>query len=108
MTTVELCAGFEVGRSAVHAKARAIERAMGTLPFDPEWMRSLFHVDHRRVANPLPPCLEEQTTIALLIFSDRESKKYIQFSCTNGNIILNLPTNRLDQFEIGRAGGLTL
>jgi hypothetical protein len=36
MTTAELCAAFEVGRSAVHAKARAIERAIGTLPFDPE------------------------------------------------------------------------
>jgi hypothetical protein len=37
ITTAELRAAFEVGRSAVHAKARAIERALGTLPFDPEW-----------------------------------------------------------------------
>jgi len=28
---------FEVGESTVHAKARAIEKAVGTHPFDPEW-----------------------------------------------------------------------
>jgi hypothetical protein len=37
MTTAELCAVFEVGESTVHAKARAIEKAVGTNPFDPEW-----------------------------------------------------------------------
>ena len=37
MTTAELCAVFEVGESTVHAKARAIEKAVGTHPFDPEW-----------------------------------------------------------------------
>ena len=42
MTTVELCAAFEVGESTVHAKARAIEKALGTRSFDPQWMvRSL-------------------------------------------------------------------
>ncbi len=37
MKTAELCAAFEVGESTVHAKARAIERALGTQPFDPQW-----------------------------------------------------------------------
>ena len=37
MTTAELCAAFEVGESTVHAKARAIEKAVGTKPFDPQW-----------------------------------------------------------------------
>jgi hypothetical protein len=38
MTTAELCAAFEVGESTIHAKARAIEKALGTQPFDPLWM----------------------------------------------------------------------
>jgi hypothetical protein len=37
MTTAELCAAFEVGESTVHAKACAIENALGTHPFDPQW-----------------------------------------------------------------------
>jgi hypothetical protein len=42
MTTAELCAAFKVGESTVHAKARAIEKALGIQPFDPQWMlRSL-------------------------------------------------------------------
>jgi Domain of unknown function (DUF6398) len=42
MTTAELCAAFKVGESTVHAKARAIENALGRQPFDPQWMlRSL-------------------------------------------------------------------
>jgi hypothetical protein len=42
MTTMELCAAFAVGESTVHAKARAIEKALGTRSFDPQWMvRSL-------------------------------------------------------------------
>jgi len=35
--TIAECAVFEVGESTVHAKARAIEKAIGTHPFDPEW-----------------------------------------------------------------------
>jgi hypothetical protein len=42
MTTADLCAAFQVGESIVHAKARAIENALGIGPFDPQWMlRSL-------------------------------------------------------------------
>ncbi len=42
MTTAKLCAEFQVGESTVHAKARAIENALGIGPFDPQWMlRSL-------------------------------------------------------------------
>jgi hypothetical protein len=37
MTTAELCAAFDVGESTVHAKARAIEKAIGARPFDPQW-----------------------------------------------------------------------
>ena len=37
MTTAELCAAFDVGESTVHAKARAIEKAIGIVPFDPQW-----------------------------------------------------------------------
>jgi hypothetical protein len=37
MTTAVLCAAFEVGESTVHGKARAIEKALGTHPFDPQW-----------------------------------------------------------------------
>jgi hypothetical protein len=37
MTNAELCAAFEVSESTVHAKARTIEKALGTRPFDPQW-----------------------------------------------------------------------
>ncbi len=37
MTTADLCAAFDVGESTVHAKARAIETAIGARPFDPQW-----------------------------------------------------------------------
>jgi hypothetical protein len=37
MTTAELCSAFEVGESTVHAKARAIEKVLGTQPFDLQW-----------------------------------------------------------------------
>jgi hypothetical protein len=37
MKTAELFAAFGVGESTVNAKARAIERALGTQPFDPQW-----------------------------------------------------------------------
>jgi hypothetical protein len=37
MTTAALCAAFEVSESTVHAKARAIERTLGTQPYDPRW-----------------------------------------------------------------------
>jgi hypothetical protein len=33
----DLCAAFDVGESTVHAKARAIEKAIGVGPFDPQW-----------------------------------------------------------------------
>ena len=36
ITTVELCAALQVGESTVHAKARAIENALG-VDFDPRW-----------------------------------------------------------------------
>ena len=35
--TTDLCAAFDVGESTVHAKARAIEKAIGVGPFDPQW-----------------------------------------------------------------------
>ena len=37
MTTADLCAAFDVGESTVHAKARAIEKAIGVRSFDPQW-----------------------------------------------------------------------
>jgi hypothetical protein len=37
MTTADLCAAFDVGESTVHAKARAIEKAIGVGSFDPQW-----------------------------------------------------------------------
>jgi Domain of unknown function (DUF6398) len=37
ITTAELCAAFEVGESTVHAKAREIEKTLGTQPLDPRW-----------------------------------------------------------------------
>jgi Domain of unknown function (DUF6398) len=37
MTTADLCAAFDVGESTIHAKARAIEKAIGVGPFDPQW-----------------------------------------------------------------------
>jgi hypothetical protein len=38
MTTADLCAAFGVGESTAHAKARAIEEALGAGPFDPQWV----------------------------------------------------------------------
>ena len=37
MTTTDLCAAFGIGESTVHSKARMIEQAVGTRPFDPRW-----------------------------------------------------------------------
>jgi hypothetical protein len=37
MTTADLCDAFGVGASTVHGKARAIEKAIGARPFDPQW-----------------------------------------------------------------------
>src|SRR5258707_15791261 len=37
MTTAELCGAFQIGESTVHAKARVIEKALGTQAFDPQW-----------------------------------------------------------------------
>jgi len=37
MTTAELCAAFQVDESTVHAKARAVENALGFGAFDPRW-----------------------------------------------------------------------
>ena len=37
MTTTELCAAFGVSESTVNPKARVIEKALGTQPFDPQW-----------------------------------------------------------------------
>jgi Domain of unknown function (DUF6398) len=37
MKTADLCAAFEVSESTVHAKARAIEKALGTEACDPRW-----------------------------------------------------------------------
>ena len=37
VATVELCAALQVGESTVHAKARAIENALGVESFDPRW-----------------------------------------------------------------------
>ena len=37
ITTLELCAAFQVGESTVHAQARAIENALGVESFDPRW-----------------------------------------------------------------------
>ena len=37
MTTTELCAAFGVSESTVNTKARVIEKALGTQPFDPQW-----------------------------------------------------------------------
>jgi hypothetical protein len=37
VTTAQLCAAFKVSESTVHAKARVIEKALGTNPFDPQW-----------------------------------------------------------------------
>jgi hypothetical protein len=37
MKTADLCAAFEVSESTLHAKARAIEKALGTEACDPRW-----------------------------------------------------------------------
>ena len=37
MTAAALCTAFEVSESTVHAKARTIEKALGTKPLDPQW-----------------------------------------------------------------------
>jgi hypothetical protein len=37
LNTAELCAAFEVGESTVHAKAREIEKTLGTQPLDARW-----------------------------------------------------------------------
>ena len=37
LPTKDLCKAFDVGESTVHAKARAIEKALAIHPLDPRW-----------------------------------------------------------------------
>jgi len=88
MTTAELCAAFEVGESTVHAKARAIEKAVGTKPFDPQWtLPSLVH------KNPLVWMAE----VNGLMVDLRNMPREVQEIAFKNGLIPYMPADRKDR-----------
>ncbi len=88
MTTAELCAAFEVGESTVHAKARAIEKAVGTKPFDPQWtLRSLVE------KNPLVWMAE----VNGLMVDLRNMPREVQEIAFKNGLIPYMPADRKDR-----------
>jgi Domain of unknown function (DUF6398) len=88
MTTAELCAAFEVGESTVHAKARSIEKALGTQPFDAQWMlRSLVE------KNPLVWMAE----VNGLLVDLRNMPREVQEIAFEDGLIPYIPADRKDR-----------
>ena len=88
MTTAQLCAAFEVGESTVHAKARAIERVVGTQPFDPQWtLPSLLE------KNPLTWMAE----VNGLLVDLRDMPREIQEMAFENGLIPYIPADRKNQ-----------
>jgi hypothetical protein len=88
MTTAELCGAFEVGESTVHAKARAIEKALGTHPFDPQW--TLPSVAEK---NPLVWMAE----VNGLLVDLRDMPREVQEIAFEDGLIPYIPADRKDQ-----------
>jgi len=88
MTTAELCAAFEVGESTVHAKARAIEKALGTQPFDPQWT---------------PPSLADKNPLVWmaevngLLVDLRDMPREVQEIAFEDGLIPYIPADRKEQ-----------
>jgi hypothetical protein len=88
MTTTELCAAFEVGESTVHAKARVIEKALGTQPFDPQWT--------------LPSMAEKSPLVWLaevngLLVDLRDMPREVQEIAFEDGLIPYIPADRKDR-----------
>jgi len=88
MTTAELCAAFKVGESTLHAKARAIEKALGIQPFDPQWM--------------LPSLVEKNPLVWIanvngLLADLRDMPREVQEIAFENGLIPYIPADRDDQ-----------
>jgi uncharacterized protein DUF6398 len=88
MTTAELCSAFEVGESTVHAKARAIEKVLGTHPFDPQWT--------------LPSLAEKNPLLWMaevdgLLVDLRDMPREVQEIAFEDGLIPYIPADRKDQ-----------
>jgi hypothetical protein len=88
MTTAELCAAFDVGESTVHAKVRAIEKAIAARPFDPQWT--------------LPSLVEKNPLVWMaevngLLVDLRDMPREIQEIAFEDRLIPYIPTDRESQ-----------
>jgi uncharacterized protein DUF6398 len=88
MTTVELCAAFEVGESTVHAKAHVIKKALGTQSFDPQWM-----VPSLAEKSPLVWMAE----VNGLLVDLRDMPREIQEIAFEDGLIPHVPADRSDR-----------
>ena len=88
MTAADLCAAFGVGESTLHSKARMIEEALGTNPFDPRWtLPSLAD------QNPLTWMAE----VNGLLIDLRDMPLAVQKIAFSKGLIPNIPAKRKDQ-----------
>jgi hypothetical protein len=94
MTTADLCAAFDVGESTVHAKARAIEKAIGVGPFDPKWtLRSLVE------KNPLFWMAE----VNGLLVDLRDMPREVQEIAFQDRLIPYIPADRKERLSTKRS-----
>jgi Domain of unknown function (DUF6398) len=90
MTTADLCAACEVGESTVHAKARVIEKTLGTRPFDPRWTLSSL-----AEKNPLVWMAE----VNGLLVDLRDMPREVQEIAFAKGLIPYIPADRKDDSE---------
>jgi hypothetical protein len=86
MTTAGLCGAFQVGESTVHAKARVIEKALGTQAFDPQWT--------------LPSLVEKNPLVAEvngLLVDLRDMPREVQEIALEDGLIPYIPADRKDR-----------
>ena len=88
MTTVELCGAFQIGESTVHAKARVIEKTLGTQAFDPQWTLSSL-----AEKNPLMWMAE----VNGLLVDLRDMPREIQVIAFEDGLIPYIPADRNDR-----------
>jgi hypothetical protein len=88
MTTKELCAAFEVGESTVQAKARAVERAIRTHPFDPQWT-----LPSLAARNPLVWMAE----VNGMVIDLRDMPREVQEIAFENRLIPYIPADRKEQ-----------
>jgi hypothetical protein len=88
MTTAELCGAFQVGESTVPAKARVVEKALGTQAFDPQWT--------------LPSLVEKNPLVWMaevngLLVDLRDMPREVQEIAFEDGLIPYIPADRKDR-----------